>query len=169
MEAVKAFVSGGFATALVTPYNNFDKLVDRASLVIWTKISKTTYCNYATPNNVNLLDEELQADVKALFVPFDCNGQDLSLSAIAAHSSAWLSNKPIITNAHGTYLAPILLFAGLHDRTVHVTEVQNQDNLLSICLSKAKQQKVTCDISVYSLFFSTNEFPNSKCLPNAED
>ena len=174
-EAAKASVSGGFATALVTPYNDFDKLVDRASLdVVRANISRAPYCNYAigitaTANNVNLLDEELQADVKALFVPFDRNGQDLSLSAIAAHFSAWPSNKPIITNARGTDLAPILLFAGLHDRTVHVTEVQNQDNLLSICLSKAKQQKVTCDISVYSLFFSTNEFPNSKCLPNAED
>lgn len=173
-EAAKASVSGGFATALVIPYDESDKLVDRATLdLVRANISRAPYCNYAvgitaTANNVNL-DEELQADVKALFIPFDRKGLDLSLSAIAAHFGAWPENKPIITNARGTDLAPILLFAGLHDRTVHVTDVQDKDDLLLISLSKAKQQKVTCDVSVYSLFFSTNEFPDSKCLPSIEN
>ncbi|KAK7681732.1 hypothetical protein QCA50_015079 [Cerrena zonata] len=94
MEAAKASVSGGFATALVIPYNESDKLVDRATLdLVRANISRAPYCNYAvgitaTAANVNLLDEELQADVKALFVPFDRKGLDLSLSAIASHFSA---------------------------------------------------------------------------------
>ncbi|EEB99526.1 hypothetical protein MPER_00782, partial [Moniliophthora perniciosa FA553] len=45
-------------------------------------------------------------------------------------------------------LASLLLLASLHNRSIHVTNVQSIDDMLLISLSKAKNLKVTCDVSV---------------------
>ncbi|KAI0073350.1 carbamoyl-phosphate synth [Panus rudis PR-1116 ss-1] len=175
-EATKASISGGFATTLILPYDEQSKITDQAGLDdVRAGLSRSPFCNYAanvtaTANNVELLNEELQADVKSLFIPFERKGGlNLPINAIASHFGSWPSNKPIVTNAKGAELAPILLLAGLHERSVHVTDVQSKDDILLISLSKAKSLKVSCDVSVYSLFFSKEDFPGSTVLPSAED
>ncbi|KAJ7588770.1 hypothetical protein C8J56DRAFT_785263, partial [Mycena floridula] len=49
----------------------------------------------------------------------------------------------------------------LHNCTVHVTNIQTNNELLLISLTKAKQFKVACDVSVYSLFFCHETRPKS--------
>ncbi|TCD67720.1 hypothetical protein EIP91_012018 [Steccherinum ochraceum] len=174
-EATKASVSGGFATALVLPTGLSDSIGDQASLdSIRAHIARSAYCNYgisiaASASNVKSFTEELQADVKSLYVPYNHDGSDLSVATVAAHLSSWPPEKPVVTNAKGADLAPILLLTGLHERSVHVTDVQSKEDLLLISLSKAKNLKVSCDVSVYSLFLTREQFPGSTCLPSAED
>nr|GAT43055.1 aspartate carbamoyltransferase [Mycena chlorophos] len=89
-------------------------------------------------------------------------------SIFAAHFTAWPSDKPIVTDAKDSDLTSIILLANL-DWGVHVTDLCSQDDVLPISLSKAKQLKVTCNVSVYSIFFSRYDYPQCAFLPSADD
>jgi carbamoyl-phosphate synthase/aspartate carbamoyltransferase len=174
-SATEASISAGFTTSLILPLGDNNRISDRLSLEqARTNITGAAQCNFAlsisaSSTNVQSLDEELRAEAKSLFIPF--HGDDLStpLSIVAAHFATWPADKPIVTDAKGSNLASILLLASLHNRSVHVTDVQTNDDLLLISLSKAKLLKVTCDVSVYSLFFTREQFPDSNSLPSAVD
>ncbi|KII84749.1 hypothetical protein PLICRDRAFT_45557 [Plicaturopsis crispa FD-325 SS-3] len=174
-KTTKASISAGFTTALFLPLGGADKIVDHLSLEhAHANATGSAHCNYsfsitATDSNVATLDEEIQADTKSLFVPLQVDSVATQISTIAAHFAAWPANKPIVTDAKGSDLASILLLASLNGRSVHVTDVRNKDDLLLISLSKAKQLKVTCDVSVFALFFNQDQFPQSKSLPTAAD
>ncbi|KAL6299175.1 carbamoyl-phosphate synthase [Sparassis latifolia] len=173
--ATKASLGGGFATVLVLPAGEKDKITDHTSLERVRKaIAGSSYCNYAlnvtaTATNTKSLDDEIEADVKFLYIPFHYNDADSQVSVVAAHFASWPADKPIVTDAKGSDLAPMLLLAGLHDRSLHIMNVQSKDDMLLISLSKAKQLKVTCDVSVYTLFFTREQFPGVTCLPTIED
>ncbi|KAL1663870.1 hypothetical protein GGG16DRAFT_65280 [Schizophyllum commune] len=174
-ELSQAAVSAGFSTSIVLPIGVGNAIYDRPTLELATNnIQGRSYTNYAfsvaaTDTNVQALDEELQADTKALFIPFKLDGIDTPLSVVAAHLASWPLDKPIITNAKGSQLASILLLASLNGRGVHITDVRDTDDLLLISLSKAKQLKVTCDVSIYSLFFTKEQYPSSAHLPSAQE
>ena len=171
VEATKASISGGFSTALLLPFGQDGAIADQNMFeAIRANVASSAYCSYAfsitaTPSNVNALDEDLQADAKSLFIPSDFT----DMITLAAHFSAWPPNKLIVTNAKGAQLAPVLLLAGLNNRSVHVTDVQSKDDMLLISLSKGKQLNVTCDVSVFSLFLTREQFGGVDCLPTAED
>ena len=178
VEATKAALSAGFTTSLFIPLGYGNEICDRESLdQARANISASSaYGNYAlsvtaSPTNSKTLDEELQADVKSLFIPFvPGNVATTQVSVVAAHFASWPVDKPIVTNAKGSDLASVLLVASLNSRSVHISDVQNKEDLMLIKLSKAKQLKVTCDVSVYTLFFSQDQFGTSvEALPTADD
>ena len=173
--ATEASLRGGFTTAVVLPVGvDGQAITNRASLdQAKANVAGSAYCNVAfnvaaTAENASSLDEELQADVKSLFVP-----GSLPVSAVAAHFGSWSTDRPIVTDAKGADLASILLLASLNNRSIHVTNVQNRDDLLLISLSKAKGLHVTCDVSVYSLFYTKEGFEGTgaaaAALPTTED
>lgn len=175
VEATEASVAAGFTTAIVIPIGVDSKITDAASMdLVRANIKGVAHCNFAlnvcaTKQNIGSITEELQSEAKALFIPFQVDNISFSLSTVASHFTSWPSEKPIITNAKGSDLASILLLASLHNRSVHVTDVTTSDDLLLISLSKAKHLKVTCDVSIYSLFFNTSQYPTATCLPTADD
>lgn len=175
VEATKAAVSGGFVTSLFVAVGEKNLVKDFASLEIaLSNIAGASYSNYAlsiaaTQENLKALDEDIQADVKSLFIPYNYSGAGNQVSTVAAHFASWPADKPIVTDAKGSNLAPVLLLAGLHDRSVHVTDIQSKEDVLLISLSKAKNLKVTCDVSVYALFYTREQFPEATYLPSAED
>ncbi|KAF8953665.1 hypothetical protein BDZ97DRAFT_1767230 [Flammula alnicola] len=164
----EASISAGFTTALILPFGDKNSIVDRQTLEhARSSVTGTASCNYsfsitATDANAGTFDEELQAEVKSLFVP-----ASTSLAVVASHFSSWPSDKVIVTDAKGSELASILLLASLHNRSVHITDVRTTDDLLLISLSKAKHLRVTCDVSVFSLFFTAEEYPGVNILPSA--
>ncbi|KJA15215.1 hypothetical protein HYPSUDRAFT_48599 [Hypholoma sublateritium FD-334 SS-4] len=168
VSTTEASVSAGFTTTLILPIGNKTNIVDRPTLELArTNINGNASCNYAfsltaTAANAGTFDEELIAEVKSLYVP-----AATPLTVVAAHFSSWPADKVIITDAKGSDLASILLLASLHSRSVHITDVRTVDDLLIISLSKAKQLRVTCDVSVYSLFFTAEEYPTVDILPSA--
>ncbi len=174
-EATEASVAAGFTTAIVIPIGINTKITDAASFdIARANIQGVAHCNFAlnisaTSQNVIAPDEELQAEAKALFIPFQLDDSPTSLASVASYFTSWPSDKPIVTNAKGSDLASVLLLASLHNRSVHITDVLTNDDLLLISLSKAKHLKVTCDVSIYSLFFSASQYPEATCLPIAED
>ncbi|EGV60700.1 Carbamoyl-phosphate synthase [Yamadazyma tenuis] len=104
----------------------------------------------------------------ALFLPFNAYANS-KVSAISAHFALWPENKPIITDARTTDLASVLLLASLHSRSIHITGVSSKEDLDLITMAKDKQLSVTCDVSVFSLFLSQEDYPELSFLPTAAD
>lgn len=178
-DATKSSLGGGFTTALIIPYGVSSQITDVKSLdAAQSGSAGSAHSNYAlsivaSTSNVQALDDEILAASKSLFIPFadtfTVQPMSQKVAVVAAHFATWPSDKPIVTDAKGSDLASVLLLASLHNRTVHVTDVRSKEDLLLISLSKAKQLKVTCDIAVYSLFYSREDFNGVKCLPSKED
>lgn len=168
ITSTAASLSGGFTTVLFSPLGLNNGIVDRQSLEqARSNLNSFAHCDYAfsiqaTAANAGKIDEELMAEVKFLFIP-----ASTPLSVIASHFSAWPTDKVIVTNAKDSKLASILLLASLHERSVHINDIRTIDDLLLVSLSKAKRLKVTCDVSVYSLFFAA-DYPGVDVLPTAE-
>ncbi|XP_006456591.1 hypothetical protein AGABI2DRAFT_188488 [Agaricus bisporus var. bisporus H97] len=145
-----AYTAAGFTSAIILSVGSKSVISDRQTLEhVHSTIAGAAHCNYAlsvtaTSSNILSLGDEIQSQAKALFLPRST------------------SSSPM---AKGSDLASILLLASLHGRSVHVTDVQTNDDLLLIALSKAKQLKVTCDVSVYSLFYTKDDFPETTALP----
>ncbi|TFY63266.1 hypothetical protein EVG20_g6387 [Dentipellis fragilis] len=175
-EASKAAISAGFTISLVIPLGYKNKIVDRATLEqARANAVNSAYSNYAfsiaaSSSNVSTIDDELQADLKALFIPFHVDNVATQVSVVAAHFASWPSDKPIITDAKGADLASVLLLASLYGRTLHITDVQSKEDIMLIKLSKAKKLKVSCDVSIYTLFFDREQYGEKvKALPTKED
>ena len=133
------------------------------------------HCDYtlsiaATPGNASRITPELIAAARTLSLPFtNLAGATSKVAAIAAHFSAWPINKPIVTDARTTDLASVLLLASLHGRSIHVTNVQSAEDIGLIALSKDKDLKVTCDVTIYALFLTREAYPGATCLPTTKD
>ena len=173
--ASKASVCGGFTTAILSPVGINGSITGEETLTIAQKnAAGHSHCNYslsvtASASNVKALNEEIQEDTQALFIPFNSRAVVGNLSIIASHFASWPVDKPIVTDAKKNDLASILLLASLHSRKVHITDVRTKEDVQLIRLSKEKRLEVTCDVAVYSFFFNTNDFGSVSCLPSPED
>ncbi|KAG6840232.1 hypothetical protein C0991_008061 [Blastosporella zonata] len=171
----EASIGAGFTTTMFIPWDGNNTIVDKASLekaqasAAGSAASNYTLSIAASATNSHNLDEGTIADAKSLFIHYGVDSASMPLSVAAAHFSSWPADKPIVSNAKGSDLASILLLASLHNRSVHVTDVRTNDDLTLISLSKAKQLKVTCDVSIYSLFFTREQYPEATILPTAAD
>ena len=127
------------------------------------------YSVAATSTNSQQLSP-LTSRVGSLFIPFNhLSGNINKVATVNSHFGVWPTLKPIMTDAKTTDLASILLLASLHNRNVHVTSVTTKDDIKLIALSKEKGLKVTCDIAVYALFLSQDDYPTCPALPTAQD
>lgn len=171
----RASIAAGFTMVRIMPLGLEGSVTDARALKTAQLNSKRgASCDYnfsvaATSSNADQISQ-VTGEVGSLFIPFNHLSDNISkVAAMTAHFEAWPSFKPIITDAKMTDLASILLLASLHSRKIHVTSVTTKDDIKLIALSKEKGLKVTCDVSVYSLFLSQDDFPQAKFLPTAQD
>ncbi|KAI8365431.1 hypothetical protein EDC96DRAFT_509691 [Choanephora cucurbitarum] len=120
----------------------------------------------ATAENAGKL-ASLASSVAAVYVNTDKIGGG-NVSVFDSVFDSWPSDHILITEAKGTDLASILLLASIHSRVIHVSNVTSKDDLALIEMTKSKGLKVTCDVSVYSLFFNRDQV-DSPLLPSAAD
>lgn len=171
----KASISGGFSMIRVIPLGSEGSITDVRSLKAAQENSRRgSYCDYNFSVAATLTNSEqishLTAEVASLFIPFNhLNGNISKVAAVTSHFASWPSEKTIITDAKTTDLASVLLLASLHTRKLHVTCVTTEDDIKLIALSKSKGLKVTCDVSVYALFLSQDNFPQCTSLPTVKD
>jgi carbamoyl-phosphate synthase / aspartate carbamoyltransferase len=171
----KASIAAGFTMIRVMPLGLDAAITDAKSLKVAQKnaVGKS-YCDFnfsvaATGDNAEQV-VNLQTEVGSLFIPFNhLSGNINKVATVTAHFACWPSHKPIMTDAKTTDLASILLMASLHERNVHVMNVTSKEDIRLIALSKEKGLKVTCDVSVYSLFLSQAEYPECAALPTKQD
>lgn len=174
MECTEASLSSGFTTTVVIPKGIGNQIEDRRSLDrALLNVASGAHCDYAlgvsaTSTNVNIADKELQNDTKFLFIPFR-QDPPVSISVVAAYFGSWAPEKLVVTDAKGPDLASCLLLASLQNRALHVVDLRDEGDVTLVSLSKAKGLKVSCDVSIYSLFFDRDRFPGSTGLPSAKD
>lgn len=171
----RASIAAGFTMIRVMPLGLDGSVTDARALKTAQLNSKRgASCDYnfsvaATSENAEQISQ-VTGEVGSLFIPFNHLSDNISkVAAVTAHFESWPSFKPIITDAKMTDLASILLLASLHGRRIHVTSVTTKDDIKLIALAKEKGLKVTCDVSVFSLFLSQEDFPQAKFLPTVED
>ncbi|KAL4746934.1 Aspartate carbamoyltransferase [Aspergillus terricola var. indicus] len=175
-EAVtKASIAAGFSMIRVMPVGVNSSITDARTLkLVQQNAGKASFCDYnfsvvATSSNSAEVGQ-LTGEVGSLFIPFNhLSGNISKVAAVTSHFGAWPSSKPIITDAKSTDLASVLLLASLHSRNIHVMSVTSKEDIGLIALSKEKGLKVTCDVSIYCLFLSRDDYPEAAFLPTAED
>jgi carbamoyl-phosphate synthase / aspartate carbamoyltransferase len=172
----RASIAAGFSMIRIMPVGIDGAVTDARSLKIAQSNSQRgAYCDFnfsvaATDENSEQI-VPVKGDVGSLFIPFNhlSSGNINKVATVTAHFGTWPSYKPIVTDAKTTDLASILLLASLHDRKVHVVNITSKDDISLIALSKEKGLKVTCDVSIYSLFLSQADYPDCPALPTAYD
>nr|KMM66584.1 protein pyrABCN [Coccidioides posadasii RMSCC 3488] len=174
-SVTKASISAGFSMIRVMPVGVDSFLTDARALKIAQHNSqKGTWCDYnlsvaATTSNADQIGQ-VAADVGSLYIPFNhLAGNINKVGTVTSHFAAWPPTKPIITDAKATDLASVLLLASLHSRDIHVMSVTSKEDINLIALSKEKGLRVTCDVAIYSLFLSTEDYPQCTHLPSKED
>ncbi|KAI8991979.1 hypothetical protein BDF20DRAFT_909680 [Mycotypha africana] len=132
------------------------------------KASSADYLIYATAtvDNADKFDT-VASSVAAAYVNTNKIGNG-NVSVYDSVFDSWPRDRIIVTEAKGTDLASILLLASIHGHVLHVSNVTSKDDLALIEMTKNKGLKVTCDVSVYSLFLNNAEL-ESKLLPSPAD
>ncbi|PYI11826.1 bifunctional pyrimidine biosynthesis protein [Aspergillus sclerotiicarbonarius CBS 121057] len=171
----KASIAAGFSMVRVMPVSVDASVTDaRALKIAQQNAQKASFCDFnfsvvATATNADQIGQ-VTGDVGSLFIPFNhLSGNISKVAAVTSHFAAWPSSKPIITDAKSTDLASVLLLASLHSRNIHVMSVSSKEDIGLIALSKEKGLKVTCDVSIFSLFLSKGDYPECSALPSVED
>lgn len=172
----KASVAAGFSMIRIMPVGLDSAVIDARSLKVaqsnaqYGAYSDFNFSVAATDSNSEQI-VHVKGEVGSLFIPFNhlSSGNINKVATVSSHFGTWPTYKPIITDAKTTDLASILLLASLHDRKVHVMNVTSKDDISLIALSKEKGLKVTCDVSVYSLFLSQVDYPDCAALPTIKD
>jgi carbamoyl-phosphate synthase/aspartate carbamoyltransferase len=171
----RASIGAGFSMIRIMPLGLESSVTDARALKTAQSNSKRgASCDYnfsvaATSDNADQISQ-VTGEVGSLFIPFNHLSDNISkVAAVTAHFEAWPGFKPIVTDAKMTDLASILLLASLHSRKIHVTSVTTKDDIKLVALAKEKGLKVTCDVAVYALFLTQDDYPQAKFLPTAED
>ncbi|KAL9602503.1 MAG: hypothetical protein Q9219_001798 [cf. Caloplaca sp. 3 TL-2023] len=171
----KASISAGFSMIRVLPMGLDGSLTDARTLKIAQQNCRQgAYCDYnfsvaATSSNAEQISQVV-TDVGSLVIPFNhLSGNISKVAAVKSHFAAWPNDKTMITDAKTADLASVLLLASLHNRKLHVSCVTTADDIDVLALSKSKGLRVTCDVSIYALFLSQEDYPGCECLPLARD
>lgn len=174
-QVTKASIGAGFSMIRIMPLGLDGSIIDARSLKIAQRNSRLgAYCDFnfsvaATSTNADQVSQVV-GELGSLFIPFNqLSGNISKVAAITSHFAVWPLNKTIITDATTTDLASVLLLASLHNRKLHVTCIIREEDIKLIALSKSKGLKVTCDVSVYSLFLSQNDYSKCSFLPTLKD
>ena len=158
-----AFLPHTLAGATVKDFDSLAEGIEAASDVAFTDFSLSIAGSDS--NSADVTDAAVNAG--ALFLPFN-DLANSKVSAISTHFASWPENKPIITDAKTTDLASVLLLASLHNRSIHITGVSSKEDLDLIRMAKDRSLRVTCDVSVYTLFLNKKDL-DLPFLPSVED
>ncbi|KAI9032580.1 hypothetical protein CLU79DRAFT_153031 [Phycomyces nitens] len=165
----KASLTAGFTTISV----NASDIRDTASLeAAGATARKAAHTDYilnviSTTDNASKLGD-LAEDAGFVYLNTDKIGGG-EVSVFESVFSSWPNSHLIITEAKGTDLATILLLASLHSSALHISNVTSPSDLDLIAMSKKKGLEVSCDVSIYSLFFASEDFNNTKLLPTKKN
>lgn len=173
-QVTKASVTSGFSMVRVMPVGVDSSVTEARALKVAQQNAQKASCDFnfsvaATSTNASKIGQ-VTGEVGSLFIPFNhLSGNISKVAAVTSHFTTWPSNKPLVTDAKSTDLASILLLASLHSRNIHVMSVTSKEDISLIALSKEKGLNVTCDVSIFCLFLSKDDFPDCNALPSAED
>ncbi|SCU87670.1 LADA_0E05446g1_1 [Lachancea dasiensis] len=172
-EITRLSAESGFTYSQIMPKSTKGPVItNEQSLKVATSVVQdSAYTDFgftvaATAHNVSEV-AVCANEANALFLPHrELTGK---VSIVAEHLKNWPVEKQIIAEAKTSDLASVILLASLQNRPIHITGVSNRDDLSLIITVKEKQDKVTCDVNIHSLFVSQTDYPEAPFLPTAED
>ena len=171
----RASLSAGFSMIRVMPIGLQNSLEDGRCIALAQSSAKgNAFCDFnlsvaATTTNAQHLSQ-VTNQTGSLFLPFNQLSSNINKARVLEqHFDIWPASKPILTDAKGSDLASILLLTSLNNRAIHITNVSTREDVSLISLSKLKGLKVTCDVSVYSLFLSQDDFPKASVHLGTKD
>ena len=172
-EITRLSAESGFTYAQIMPKSTRGPVVtsEHTLKVAKSVVEESAYTDFgftvaATANNVAEV-AQCANEANALFLPHrELTGK---VSIVAEHLKNWPLEKQVIAEAKTSDLASVILLASLQNRPIHITGVSNKDDLSLIMTVKEKQDKVTCDVNVHSLFVSQDDYPEAIFLPTIED
>ena len=171
----RASIVSGFSMIRVLPVGLEASITDARSLKIAQECGRReVYCDYnfsiaATSWNSEHVEQVVE-EVGSLFIPFNhLSGNVSKVATIKTQFLSWPNNKAIITDAKELALSRVMLLASLSGRKLHVTNVTTEDDIELIATSKSQGLEVTCDVSVYALFLSQEDYPQCSFLPTSND
>lgn len=172
-ETTRLFLESGFSYCQIMPRASRGPVInDAASIKVATSVSNNScHTDFAftiagTAHNAQQIAQSADK-ANALYLPL--HELKNKVSTISELLSNWPSNKQVITEAKTSDLASVLLLASLQNRSIHITGVSKKEDLSLIMTVKEKDPKVTCDINVYSLFVTQEQWPEAMFLPTEED
>ena len=173
LETTRLYLESGFTFNQILPRSIVGPTVrDLISLKAANSVAaNSSYNNFCftvagTPNNIDLVSQTAD-QVGALFLP----SKELKnrITDIANLLKRWPTYKQVIAEAKTSDLASVLLLASLQNRSIHITGVSNKEDLSLIMTVKEKDPRVTCDVNVYSMFITQEQYPEGVFLPTEED
>lgn len=172
-ETTRLFLESGFTFCQLMPRAGRGPIVnDLASLRVANSVAtNSSHTNFAftvagTAHNVEHVASTAD-QANALFLPL----HELKdrVSTISELLKNWPKTKPVIAEAKTADLASVLLLASLQERPIHITGVSKKEDLSLIMTVKEKDPRVTCDVNVYSLFVTQEDWPEAMFLPDEDD
>ena len=172
-EVTRLSVESGFTYSQIMPKSTRGPVItDAQSLKVANSVVKdAAYTDFgftvaATANNVGEV-AQVANEATALFLPY----RELTnkVSVVAEHLKSWPVEKQVVAEAKTSDLASVLLLASLQNRSIHITGISNKEDLSLVMTVKEKQNKVTCDVNIHSLFVSQDDYPEALFLPTKED
>lgn len=172
-EVTRLSVESGFTYSQIMPKSTRGPVItDAQSLKVANSVVQdAAYTDFgftvaATANNVGEV-AQVANEATALFLPY----RELTnkVSVVAEHLKNWPVEKQVVAEAKTSDLASVLLLASLQNRSIHITGISNKEDLSLVMTVKEKQNKVTCDVNIHSLFVSQDDYPEALFLPTKED
>ena len=172
-ETTRLFLESGFTFCQIMPRAFRGPVItDNASLNAAISTSEnSSYVDFSlavagTTHNVDTVSDTAER-VSALFLPHhELKNKVAEVSALIRN---WPADKQIIAEAKTSDLAAVLLLASLQNRSIHITGVSSKDDLSLIKTVKEKNPNVTCDVNVYSMLISREEYPEAVFLPDEKE
>ncbi|CCF58798.1 hypothetical protein KAFR_0F02010 [Kazachstania africana CBS 2517] len=172
-ETSRLFLESGFTFCQIMPRAaRGPVIVDGLSLKAASAASDgASYTNFCftvagTLNNTSTVVETVDT-VSALFLPH--HELKNKVTQVATLLKNWPSHRQVIAEAKTSDLASVLLLASLQNRPIHITGVSNKEDLSLIMTVKEKDPRVTCDVNVYSMFITQEQYPEGVFLPCDDD
>jgi carbamoyl-phosphate synthase / aspartate carbamoyltransferase / dihydroorotase len=165
-SGTSAALAGGFTMVLAMP-NTQPPIFDAATLDLALDAAKQkARCDYAQymgagPDNAGAV-AALAPKAAALKMYLDMTFGQLRLDDMTLwepHFQHWPKDMPLVVHAESRTMAAAILFAAIHDRSIHIAHISLKEEILLIKAAKEKGIKVTCEVAPHHLFLSRDDIP----------
>jgi carbamoyl-phosphate synthase/aspartate carbamoyltransferase/dihydroorotase len=164
--ATQVALAGGVTTILAMP-NTKPPIFDAETLHIALNAAKEkARCDYAQfigagPDNAEIAPS-LAPKAAGLKMYLDSTFGELRLDDMTLwqpHFMKFPKNAPIVLHSESRTMAAGILFAAIHDRSVHIAHISLKEEVLLIKAAKERGIKVTCEVCPHHLFLSKADIP----------
>ncbi len=161
-----AALAGGFTTVLAMPNTNPPITSGSTFHEVLKTADKKALCDFgqflgAGPKNAQEISK-LASKSAGLKMYLDHTFGELRLDEMPLwieHFKHWPKHLPIAVHSEKRTMAAAILFAALHNRSLHICHVSRREEIEVIRLAKENGLKITCEVAPHHLFLTEKDIP----------